>query len=50
MKKGDLVTRFKYNHDVVFKIVEIKNNIAFLKGECIRLSADAPISDLRLYE
>ena len=50
MKKGDLVTRFKYNHDVVFKIVEIKNNIAFLKGECIRLIADAPISDLRLYE
>ena len=50
MKKGDLVTRFKYNHDIVFKIVEIQNNIAILKGECVRLSADAPLTDLKLYE
>lgn len=50
MKKGDLVTRFKYNHDIVFKIIDIKNNIAILKGECVRLSADAPVSDLRLFE
>ena len=50
MKKGDLVTRFKYNHDVVFKIININNNIATLKGECIRLSADAPLNDLKLYE
>ena len=26
MKKGDLVTRHKYNHDIVFKIIDIKNN------------------------
>lgn len=50
MKKGDLVTRYKYNHDVVFQITDIKNNIAILKGECIRLSADAPLNDLKLYE
>ena len=50
MKKGDLVTRYKYNHDIVFKIIDIKNNIAILKGECIRLSADAPIIDLKIYE
>lgn len=50
MKKGDLVTRYKYNHDVVFKIMEIQNNMAILKGECVRLSADAPLSDLKLYE
>ncbi len=50
MKTGDLVTRYKYNHDVVFKIVKIENNVAFLKGECVRLSADAPLSDLKLYE
>ena len=50
MRKGDLVTRYKYNHDVVFKIIEIKGNIALLKGECVRLSADAPVNDLKLYE
>ena len=48
MKKGDLVTRYKYNHDIVFKIIDIKNNIAILKGECVRLSADAPIIDLKI--
>lgn len=50
MKKGDLVTRYKYNHDIVFKIVNINNDIAILKGECIRLTADAPINDLKLYQ
>ncbi len=50
MKKGDLVTRYKYNHDVIFKIIDIKNNIAILKGECVRLSADAPLTDLKIYE
>lgn len=50
MKVGNLVTRYKYNHDIVFKIVAIENNVAILKGECIRLSADAPIKDLKIYE
>ena len=50
MKKGDLVTRYKYNHDIVFKIIDIKENKAILKGECVRLSADAPLIDLKLYE
>lgn len=50
MKKGDLVTRYKYNHDVVFKIIDIKSSVAILKGEYIRLSADAPLSDLKLHE
>lgn len=50
MKKGDLVTRFKYNHDIVFKIVDIKGNIALLKGECVRLCADAPVDDLKLLD
>jgi len=50
MRKGDLVTRIKYNHDIVFRIIDIKSNIAILKGECVRLSADAPLSDLKLYE
>lgn len=50
MRKGDLVTRYKYNHDVVFRIIDIKGNIAILKGECVRLSADAPLRDLKVYE
>ena len=50
MKIGCLVTRYKYNHDIVFKIVDIKNNIAYLRGECLRLSATAPIDDLKVYE
>lgn len=49
MKIGDLVTRKKYNHDVVFKITKIENNIAFLCGENIRLKADAKVSDLVIY-
>ena len=49
MKEGDLVTRFKYNHDIVFKIERINNNVAYLKGEKIRLKADALISDLLPY-
>lgn len=43
---GDLVTRISYNHDIVFKIVDIKNNIYYLKGTNVRLSADSPEEDL----
>ena len=43
---GDLVTRISYNHDIVFKIVDIKNNIYYLKGTNVRLSADSPKEDL----
>lgn len=50
MKVGDLVTRIKYNHDVVFKIIKIENNVAILKGETIRLKVDAYLSDLVLYK
>lgn len=50
MKIGSLVTRFKHNHDIVFRIVDIKNDFAILKGECVRLRADAPLNDLKIYE
>ena len=50
MKVGSLVTRYKYNHDVVFKIIEINSDYAILKGECVRLRADAPLFDLKIYE
>lgn len=49
-KKGDLVTRKSYNHDTVFKILNIKDNICYLKGYNVRLYADSVISDLELYK
>ena len=48
-KVGDLVTRISYNHDVVFKILSIRNETAYLKGVQVRLYADAPLEDLVLY-
>ena len=45
-KIGDLVTRNSYNNDTVFKIIDIDNNIAILKGLNIRLCADSEINDL----
>lgn len=47
---GDYVTRKSYNHDVVFVIVRIKNETAFLKGVFIRLEADAPLEDLEIHD
>ena len=46
---GDLVTRISYNHDVVFKILNIRGEVAYLKGVQVRLYADAPLEDLQLY-
>ena len=45
-QKGDLVTRKSYNNDTVFKILNIKEDICYLKGIDIRLYADANITDL----
>jgi len=45
-KKGDYVTRKSYDNDTVFKIINIKSNIYFLKGLDVRLLADAPGKDL----
>ena len=47
---GDLVTRISYQNDLVFKILSIKNEVAYLKGVMVRLYADAPLEDLQLYE
>ena len=46
---GSLVTRISYNHDTVFKILKIKNQVAYLKGVQVRLYADAFLEDLQLY-
>ena len=45
-KIGQYVTRKKYNNDVVFKVIDIKDNIVFLKGVEVRLLADAFENDL----
>ena len=47
---GDLVTRNSYHNDIVFKIVDINNDLAILEGVNIRLSADSKISDLKKEE
>lgn len=43
---GDYVTRNSYNNDIVFKIIDIKNNIYYLKGVSVRLYADSEKEDL----
>lgn len=48
--KNDYVTRKSYNHDIVFKVVDIQHNIVYLKGVDFRLYADALIEDLVLCE
>lgn len=50
IKKGDYVTRESYNNDTVFKVIKIHNNICYLKGIEVRLYADSPESDLKIYE
>ena len=45
-KIGDYVTRKSYNNDTIFKIVDIKDNLAILKGVDIRLYADSSLDDL----
>jgi spore coat assembly protein len=47
-KIGSYVTRNKYNNDIIFKIVDIKNNKVILHGVDLRLYADADINDLKL--
>ena len=44
---GDLVSRNSYNNDIIFRIVDIDNDIAILEGVNVRLSADSNLSDLK---
>jgi hypothetical protein len=43
---GDLVVRKSHDEDVVFKVVSLNEGIALLRGICLRVMADAPLSDL----
>lgn len=45
---NSIVTRNSYNNDVIFKVLKIENDIAYLKGMDVRLYADSPLSDLEL--
>lgn len=50
LQVGDLVTRYSHNHDLVFVITSIEDNVCYLKGVNIRLYADSPSTDLKKYE
>lgn len=47
MKINDYVTRKKYNNDVLFQVIHIDHDVAYLKGINYRLIADAKLSDLK---
>lgn len=47
---GDIVTRKSHNNDTFFEIVDIDDNIAYLKGINLRLMADSDINDLEKVE
>lgn len=50
MKIGDLVTRNSYNNDIIFAIIDIEDDIYYLKGKNVRLYADSSVEDLKLYD
>jgi len=48
-KIGDLVTRKSYNNDVIFKIIDMNDDVYILKGLNVRLYADSYEEDLILF-
>jgi len=46
IKCGDYVTRNSYNNDTIFKVINIRKNVYYLKGVEVRLFADAYLTDL----
>lgn len=46
-KIGDIVSRNSHNNDIVFRVLEINNGVAILKGVDLRLYADSSLDDLR---
>ena len=49
IKIGDYVTRKSYQHDIIFRVVDIKGDSFILCGACVRLLADSPREDLVLF-
>lgn len=50
IKVGDIVSRNKYNNDMLFKVEKIEDGIYYLCGIEIRLCADSEESDLKKEE
>lgn len=50
IKVGDIVSRYKYNNDCLFKVIDIKDNIYYLSGVEIRLYATTSEEDLKKEE
>ena len=53
IRKGDIVSRHSYGHDIIFSVKRIikladKKQVAILKGIDVRVVADAPIEDLKV--
>ena len=46
IKKGDYVSRKSYNNDIIFKVINIKNDVYYLKGTYVILYADSFLEDL----
>ena len=46
-KVGDVVSRNSHDNDIMFRIIEINEGIAILKGVDLRLYADSDIDDLK---
>ena len=50
MKIGDIVCRKKYHQDIIFEVIDIQENICYLRGIEYRLIADSEIDDLELVQ
>ena len=46
IKIGDYVTRISHNHDMIFKVTKIEEDICYLSGVNVRLCADSNMDDL----
>lgn len=46
-KIGDVVTRNSYDNDILFVIIDIDQDVAYLKGLDVRLYADSFLTDLK---
>lgn len=46
IKIGDYVTRISHKHDMIFKVIDIDDEVCYLKGANVRLYADSEMEDL----
>lgn len=48
LQRGDIVTRYSYDHDLLFRVQSIDQDQVQLYGENFRLEVNAPIDDLKI--